>query len=238
MNMKALGDAELLTLWERGSTRHPIDRALLLCAWARPDLSPSRLADLPLGALNRTLLRLREISFGQSIEASVVCEGCGERLEIKLDTAKLLANAHENDTPAEFEMFGLRFRVPCSRDLAAVAAEENVETAARKLLQQCYLARPDETMPDFTAILPKAEAAMDTLDPAADVNLELSCEECGHRWAAGFNIGTVLWAEIDARAGVLLSEVHGLARAYGWTEPEVLALSPHRRGVYLDMVNQ
>jgi hypothetical protein len=34
----------------------------------------------------------------------------------------------------------------------------------------------------------------------------------------------------------LLAEVHSLARAYGWTESEILALSPQRRSTYLEMV--
>jgi hypothetical protein len=40
---------------------------------------------------------------------------------------------------------------------------------------------------------------------------------------------------MDARARALLAEVHSLARAYGWTEPEILALSPQRRAAYLEM---
>jgi hypothetical protein len=36
----------------------------------------------------------------------------------------------------------------------------------------------------------------------------------------------------------VLGDVHELARAYGWSEPEVLALSPWRRAAYLALVRR
>jgi len=234
--MQALGEAELLALWERGIARHPIDRAVLLCAWARPDLPPSRLPDLPLGALNSSLLRLRVACFGSCISACVDCERCGERMEFTLDTAPLLAAANDDDAPAEFELSGLRFRVPCSRDLAMVAGQRDITVAALNLLKQCCLTHTDKTEVSLTGILAAAEAVMERLDPAADINLAIACKACGHSWLADLNIGALLWDEIDVRARTLLAEVHELARAYGWTEPEILALSPQRRVAYLDMV--
>jgi len=229
--------AQLLALWEQGVRRHPIDRALLLGIWARPDLSPARLSDLPLGTLNRALLHFRESCFGSHISACVDCEYCGTRLELVLDTGQLLADTHDNDTLTEFEISGLRFHVPCSRDLAVIAMEQDISAAALKLLQQCCLSDSAETGMDLTSMLTEAEGAMETLDPAADISLSLACEDCGHRSSASLDIGALLWSEIDVHARTLLFEVHRLARAYGWTEPEILALSPQRRAAYLDMVD-
>lgn len=236
MHMQVPGEAEILSLWERGLARHPIDRALLLYAWARPDLPSSSFPDLPLGAINRTLLRLRETCFGPRIIACIDCEHCGTRMEIALDTGQLLAGINEGDTPAEFEVSSLRFRVPCSRDLAAVSGERDINAAAMKLLERCCLDRSEKMDAGFANMLAEAEAAMEDLDPAAEINLSLSCEDCGHSWLADFNIGTLLWDEIDVHARALLAEVHSLAQAYGWTEPEIFALSPQRRAAYLDMV--
>jgi len=235
--MQAPGEAELLALWERGLLRHPVDRALLLCAWARPDMQVSQLPDMPLGALNRALLRLREACFGPRINVRVDCEHCSESLEFTLDTGQLLAGANRDDTPTEFVISRHRFRTPCSRDIAAISGERGINTAALKLLEQCCLDRPAETDGSFASILGEAEDTMDRLDPAADINLTLICEKCGHQWLTGLDIGSLLWDEIDLRARSLLSEIHHLARAYGWTEPEILTLSPQRRAAYLDMVD-
>ena len=40
---------------------------------------------------------------------------------------------------------------------------------------------------------------------------------------------------IAGRALRLLGHVHALARAYGWREADILAMSPARRQVYLDL---
>jgi hypothetical protein len=42
--------------------------------------------------------------------------------------------------------------------------------------------------------------------------------------------------DVDAHARKLVGEVDALARVYGWTEPQILALSPQRRATYLAMV--
>ena len=165
-------------------------------------------------------------------------------MEITLNTEQLLAVTNENESnsdfnivPAGFEIFGLRFRLPCSRDLAAISGEQDINAATAKLLERCCLDRPKKMDEGFSSIVTEVEAVMEKLDPAAELNLSLSCENCGHSGLANLNIGALLWDEIDVRARALLSEVHSLARAYGWTEPEILALSPQRRAAYLDRVN-
>jgi hypothetical protein len=47
-----------------------------------------------------------------------------------------------------------------------------------------------------------------------------------------------VWAEVDVRARRLLADVATLARTYGWTEPEVLALSEARRAAYLRLATE
>ena len=38
-----------------------------------------------------------------------------------------------------------------------------------------------------------------------------------------------------AQASALMRDVHALATSYGWSEADVLDLSPRRRAVYLDL---
>lgn len=235
MQMQPPSNTELLVIWERGLALHPIDRALLLCARALPDLPVSRLGDLPLGAVNRALLSLREACFGAHFDATCDCEKCGERLEIALDLRQLLAEVSEH-APDEFEVGALRFRAPTSRDLASVARETEADAAAMKLLEKCCLSPLRQPADQLTGLLAEAGAALEAIDPATDIRLAVGCENCRHDWLAEFDIGAVLWDEIDAHARTLLGEVHALAGAYGWSEPEILALSAQRRAAYLDMV--
>jgi hypothetical protein len=73
-------------------------------------------------------------------------------------------------------------------------------------------------------------------DPLADIQFMLACPFCGRKWQAVFDIVSVLWSEIDTWAHRTLRDVHTLALSYGWSESDILALSPSRRQIYLDMV--
>jgi hypothetical protein len=234
--MRPLGELDLLRLWELGSARHPIDRALLLCGWARADLEASRLADLPLGVVNESLIRLRGATFGDRIDLVGDCPGCHERMEVRLDAAALLGTADAADARAEVEIAGWRFRAPTSRDLAAAADAGDAAAAALVLLERCCVVRPPGVPRDRQRLLDEASDALAAIDPLADVELSVSCEACSRTWTTAFEIASVLWDEIAESARAVLREVHLLAEAYGWSEPEILALTPHRRRSYLGMV--
>jgi len=69
----------------------------------------------------------------------------------------------------------------------------------------------------------------------ADFSLDVDCHECGHRWETGIDMAGYLTQEIDAWAQRVIREVHALAVVYGWSEAEILAMSPARRQAYLDL---
>lgn len=234
--MRPPSEAELLALWELGVTRHPIDRALLLGSLALPDYPVRNLPDLPLGKLNTALLELRAASFGARLDAYIDCAGCGGRMELALNLDEFLALANRTDGSGEIEVDGVRFRAISSRDLAMVARECDVEAASDKLRSLCCLAEPSADGVDRVRIAEELDARMEELDPLADISLGVQCDLCGKSGSASLDIGALLWEEIEARARALLTDIHLLASAYGWTEPDILALSPTRRAIYLQMV--
>ena len=233
--MRVLGDADVLALWERGAARHPLDRALLLCGQVRDDLPPDALADLPLGAVNAALLRFRRACFGRRIAARATCPRCDGELEFALDTDRLadIAAAPDADRAASIE--GFRFRLPTVRDLAAVSGGDDARGAALRLLERCCVARPAAAARPHETFQEEAERALEALDPGADLELAVTCEACGHAWSASLDAGVLVWQELAARAATVLAEVHRLALAYGWSEREILALSPQRRAAYLEL---
>lgn len=231
--MRSLGPTDILALWERGARRHALDRSAMLCAWARPDWPAESIADRPLGRVTAALMLLREASFGTRIESHVDCEHCGARLQLLLRTPELLQP--EPGGMAEAFVAGRRLRAPALRDLAAVAHELDAERAARQLLARCTLHSADPVALSEDA-LRDVEEALETIDPNADIALDVHCEACGKYSTAQLDIGVLLWDEVDARARALLAEVHTLASAYGWTEGEILALGAARRASYLAMV--
>jgi hypothetical protein len=68
------------------------------------------------------------------------------------------------------------------------------------------------------------------------VQLSLTCPDCDARWDAPLDIASFLWSEVQAWALRTLADVHTLARAYGWAEADILALSPPRRQAYLELI--
>jgi hypothetical protein len=233
--MRVLGDAEVLALWERGAARHPLDRALLLCGRVRDDVPPDELADLPLGVVNAALLRLRRACFGRRIAARATCPRCRGELELVLDADRLADVAAEPGADREASVDGFRFRLPTARDLAAVADGADAQATALRLLERCCVERPAEAARPLEPLLEEAERQLEALDPGADLELAVTCEACGHAWHASLDAGALVWQEIAARAATVLADVHRLALAYGWSEREILALSPQRRAMYLEL---
>jgi hypothetical protein len=77
---------------------------------------------------------------------------------------------------------------------------------------------------------------MEQVESQADLRLELTCSECESVWSVLLDIASFFWGEISVLAKRLLREVHTLARAYGWREADILAMSAVRRGFYLEIV--
>lgn len=233
--MPALSAAQLLSVWEHGARRHPLDRALLLFAVAEPGLAPDALADAPLGACNAALMRLRRDCFGAAIPAWTDCPACGERMSFELDLAQLPGMT---PVPDVVEVEGHRFRCPGARQLGALADCPDADEAARRLLLSCIAdeaqAPADNAMLD--QLLVHAEHAIEAADPWADLAVDYQCPACGHAGEAAFDIASYLWEEIEAHASRLLDEVHLLASSYGWREDEILALGDLRRAAYLARV--
>lgn len=233
--MAALSCAQLLALWEQGARRHPLDRALLLFAQAAPERPPESLADAPLGACNAALMRLRRETFGNHLPLWLDCPGCGERLAFELEPAQL---PPLQAPPEQVEVQGLRFRCPASRDLAAIAGLADAEHAANQLLLACAedataLPRDEQALGELREAL---ESALEAADPWADLALAYRCPACGAEGEASLDVAAYLWEEIDGSAQQLLDEIHLLARAYGWSEAQILALGDARRAAYLARV--
>jgi hypothetical protein len=243
--MNPLTQADCLVLWESGRTLHPIDQGLLAVQTAFPETRHESVADWPLGRRNRALVQIHCASFGPLLSGWTACRQCGEKLEFEVDANALTEAAPEQPHEAPVSVAGCNFRLPTSRDLAALAtlaASPDPTPDAPPLLQQCLLAAPgtdSETtaIPAWTpADLEAIEERLALSDPLAEILLQFDCPVCGESFHEPLDLATFIWSELEARARHLLLDVHTLASAYGWSEPEILALSPARRAAYLDMV--
>jgi len=241
--MRALASPELLAVWEWGEDRHTIDRSLALLAAALPEKSWDELAELPVGRRDALLLELRWRSFGSIVEAHSPCSSCGETMEFELGIRGILERAGgTEDIEVELDVDGweIQCRLPDSRDLAAVVGCGDDEAGRRLLLDRCVASVRRNGRDSSADRLPEPviKALSDRLeeaDPLALIELQAICPDCGHVDTELLDAGSLLWSEVRSEADRLLREVDVLARRYGWTEDEVLALGPRRRRAYLEL---
>jgi len=237
--MQGLDGTDVLRLYERGHALGPVEKGLLLLERAWPQAEPGHRAALPLGERDRLLLALRASTFGSEAPVRAACPGCGSELEAGFDLRRLLEAVPGGDDPFAGGTFrhanrDFRYRPPGSADLlAAMAAGAD---GGLRLLARCIENDGDDAPYDEAGVRRAFAAAVADADPLVEVELELACAGCGHSWSEIFDVVAYFWREIEAHARRLFLEIHALASAYGWSEEQILALSPARRRVYLGMV--
>jgi hypothetical protein len=239
--MRALEAAETLAVWERaGAAPPPFRPTVLLSAYSSAD----DVAALPIGQRDAMLLRLYAATFSDRLDGLAECPECGTAVELSASCATLLAEQARAVPPAPIEAHGytVTWRLPDSADLAAVVASTmDSEDGAGVLLSRCVLEARNGTGPVPAADLPgpvrdAVAGAMAAADPLAEVVFTLDCPECTARWETQLEVDAFVWAKLRGHADRLLREVDALARAYGWSEAEILDLSPERRAAYLRLV--
>jgi hypothetical protein len=248
--MRTLTTAEIIRIWELGQDRPSWQRALLLLAPCFPDARPSELGALPLARRNTLLLELRERTVGPVMHCFVLCPQCGAPLEFSATVRELLDRANEepqggsseNEFTLEVEGGTVSCRMLTTHDLAAAAGYLDVTGAMNALLLRSAFpaASPATSGPPSPAFEKEVEQAVsqaiERVAPLTDIRIPLCCASGEHIWAASLDIASFLWTEIDRIAARLLDGVQALARAYGWQESEILAMSDGRRKFYLEAI--
>jgi hypothetical protein len=243
MPVRSPSAAELLEVWEAGAALSHPRRALLLLEVVDTDFGGEAISGVPVGRCDAELLRLRAKLFGPRLVAVVPCSDCGEPLESSILVNDLILpdEVSERSTQVRRGGYEIATRLPTIGDLAALRASGLDASSRSMLLTRCIVTardgRGELVDPDRLPgpILDAIETWMASADPQADLRLDLTCPSCSHRWQASFDAAAFLWSELHAWATRTLRDVHTLARAYGWSEEEVLRLSPTRRRLYLEM---
>jgi hypothetical protein len=238
--MVAPSPSELLSVWEQGQGHPPVVRGLLLLRVAAPEIDAETALRMPLGERDRRLLHLRRGLFGDQVDGLTDCPDCGSPLEFSLRTTEL---SQLPEAPAVTRWRGAgynaRLRPLTSEDLLAVR-HLDPSGARHALLARCvFLTRARrevgiDEVPESARV--RLERRLAELDPQGAIRLSLKCPECATAWEAPLDLVGMLWTELEAWASRMLRDVHTLARAYGWSERDILGMSRSRRQAYLQMV--
>ena len=214
----------LLDLCQRGSGHGALVRAALLgelVAGAEAG------ATLSLGELDRRIWRSRAEDLSAAnlpLAADAVCDcpHCGARLEFSLPAD--FAPPEPVADSAEIEWAGRTYplRMPTLADFGPLGLR------LAQLGDGCW------EDPAFAA---RAGEALQASDPALGLDLALACPDCGAEFAESFDPAGFFWAELEDQAARLLTDIMRLAGAFGWSEREILGLSPARRALYIGQLD-
>ena len=238
--------AGLLQAWEDASPLPMQERALRLAAVANEQTPLDAVTHWTVRRRDAALFDVRLQHFGRFADGLVPCPHCGEPLEMRLDLLQLrCAVPADDEQPRQMQVgdVAITWRLPTAADLVVVAAEDDDRRARATLIACCVSsARRGSDALDVRDVLAHDSAIGERLADAiavehADVpsSLGIECPACGETADVPFAIESFLWREVDAWARRTLREVHTLARAYGWSERDILALSPSRRRLYLEL---
>lgn len=210
------------------------------------------------------VLKLREATFGDQVQATVQCpwEGCREKVDIDFSLHDIPVRESEEKGPlytrelsAEAALSGeegeqyreVTFRLPNGEDQEALSGlfEESEAKALALLLARCIhrlgpLCAPG---PDITRCLSplacaEIERYMEEAAPQVDLTLAAHCPECGREFTVPFNLLGFFLGECKTSRERLYREVHSLAYHYHWSEHEIMALPREKRRNYLTLLTE
>ena len=222
-------------------------------------VTTSLVTDLLVGDRDFLMLKLREITCGNKLDAVLFCPDpeCGKPMDVTLnldDFAPEMKPVSDRlftlELPAdegETGSFSIEFRLPTGADqeTAAPWISGDEESAVCQLLARTITRVNDETAVDqetVRALPPKVrieiEERMEKLAPHVTIELETSCVECRKPFTTLVDLTSFFLAEMKQSRQSLEREFHFLAWHYHWRESEILALTRKKRRRYIELIQE
>ena len=254
--IRALTGADEEFLAESLGTMLPVRRSCQLLArcLTRLDgaerITPEAIGELTVGDREALLLHLRQLTFGDRMQAILDCPqpDCRELMDLDLQVGDLLQPACPDPRPEyeyaaehDGETLHVRFRLPTvvDQETAGRKALSDPAAGADLLLRRCVksvLKESGDAVNWSAAMLDGLPPRMAALDPQAQMILDLVCPACGLAFSTIFDAGHYLFQEAGDGLKRLYQEVHWLALHYHWSESEIMRMSMRKRRRYLNLL--
>ena len=210
------------------------------------------------------LLKLRQMTFGDHVQATVQCpwETCQKKVDIDFSLHDIPVRESEDKGPLYTRELSpeaafsnelgeayreVVFRLPNGEDQEVISpmVEENEDRALALLLARCIRRLGPLQDPGLEVIhrlspLARAEIErhMEVAAPHIDLTLTAPCPECDREFTVPFDLQRFFVAECQTSRDFLYREVHYLAYHYHWSEQEILALSREKRRKYIAILTE
>jgi hypothetical protein len=208
------------------------------------------------------LLKLRQLTFGDHVQATVQCpwEACQKKVDIDFSLHDIPVRESEEKGPLYSRKLSLEaafgnehgelyrevvFRLPNGEDQETIShmVEENEAEALALLLARCIrrlgpLHDPGPEVIHRLSPLARAEIErhMEMAAPHVDLTLAAHCPECNREFTVPFDLQGFFLGECKTSRDFLYREVHYLAYHYHWTEHEIMALPREKRRKYIALL--
>lgn len=206
------------------------------------------------------LLKLRQITFGNFIQAVVNCpeSNCKEKIDIDFNISDIHF-ANKNDVAgyyriklsdaacaqAEINKPDVEFRLPNGADQEAAAnfAFNNPAEVLSLLLTRCILryAGSSDLGLEQVRVMPalvrlEIEKAIEERAGDTELSMTTQCPHCAHQFDIPFDIQDFFFSELGSSRQRLYQEVHYLAYHYHWSESEIMSMSKDKRKQYVELL--
>ncbi len=223
---------QVLALSEAATRLSPGRWSLEALRAGYPGAEASGITELPVGARDLHLMALRARLIGGALRAEPECEACGAIYELTLDPGDLGLGVGAVPPEAGFREVDIggeavELRPVTLADLLAIERIADAGEAAGALAKLVLGAEAGD--PDADAL----GAALEALDPVADIWIGTQCPECGAAQSIPFDPVGFIARELRQKADALLDDIVTLAREFHWSEAEILALPEARRAFYV-----
>jgi len=164
------------------------------------------------------------------------CSACGEGFEIDIELARCVAAADDEALAwTSPEGHALVLRLPCGRDLADWRSRQLHD---ERRIAASLVVSIDGQAPAAGFEMPGAwlEALAERLaerDPFTALLVDAPCPDCGHVNPTDVDLEALLLHDFSVRQRRTLEDVALLARAFHWSEAQILVLPAWRRAHYI-----
>jgi len=184
-------------------------------------------ADLTAADRDRLLAAVYQRAFGDRIENTLTCSQCAEPFDLHFSlsglTHSINSRAHQRAAPVA------PFRLPTGHDELAMLGLKPDEAEAL-LLNRCTESGQWPGGPEAF------QEMLDDMAPLLDLELTAPCAECGRAHTVRFDIQSYLLGAFLGERRRLLTEVHRIAGAYGWSFDEILSLARTERRQLVELI--
>lgn len=228
------------------------------------NVTPQILRELVVADRQYLLLMLRQMTFGDRVQARLLCPwpNCGKGVDIDflISQVPITGCEHEKyyvlniDSFDEAQALGLgdepfiqvRYRLPNGEDQEALldAPQQNDVIGMTVLLSRCIVkfGRINHPTPEWLLQLPpsvrlRIERDMEARAPNLELTMEAECPACRRSFIAPFELQDFFFGELKVGTELLFREVHYLAFHYHWSEQEIMNMPRERRRRYIETLS-